>query len=102
MMSGTINRMKVKMASLALAASLVVLSVLLSGPITYLLAKIGVPSFIVYLCSIFCIVLGIWFCTIALPIWYIGLLPMYCGYSSIKLVNARKLKKIQEQDVDNR
>lgn len=90
------------MASLALAASLVVLSVLLSGPITYLLARIGTPSFIVYICSIFCIVLGLWFCTIALPIWYIGLLPIYCGYVSIKRVNARNLKKIQETAIDNR
>ena len=90
------------MESLALAASLVVLSVLLSGPITYLLSIIGIPSFIIYLCSIFCIILGIWFCSIGLPIWYIGLWPIYCAYISIRKVKARNLKKIQEPVVDNR
>lgn len=90
------------MASLALAASLIVLSVLLSGPITYILARLGSPAIIVYPLSIFCIAIGSWFCTIALPIWYVGLLPIYCGYMSIKHINAKNFKKIQETEVDNR
>ena len=90
------------MASLALAASLVVLSVLLSGPITYILARLGSPAIIIYPLSIFCIAIGSWFCTIALPIWYVGLLPIYCAYLSIQRVRTRNLKKIQETAVDNR
>ncbi len=89
------------MASLALAASLVVLSVILSGPITYLLAKLNAPSFIVYMFSIFSIVLGLWFCYIALPIWYIGLFPIYCAYISIQKIQDRQFKKIKETVVDN-
>lgn len=75
------------MASLALAASLVFISILLIGPLTYLLAKIRFPKFIVYLFSTLSIFSGFWFMTIGLPIWYIGLVPIYCGYTSIKLVN---------------
>lgn len=90
------------MASLALAASIVVLSVLLIGPITYLLARFNAPSFVVYIFSILSIVLGLWFCSIALPIWYMGLFPIYCGYVSIQRVKSRNLEKIQETAVDNR
>lgn len=75
------------MASLALAASLVVLSVLFIGPLAILLARIKSPKFIVYLFSILSIVLGLWFIIIGLPIWYIGLLPIYCGYISINTIN---------------
>lgn len=71
------------MASLALAASLVVLSIILIGPITYIFSRLGLPKLIIYPLSLLSIVSGIWFITIGLPIWYIGLIPIYCGYISI-------------------
>jgi hypothetical protein len=71
------------MASLAIIASLVVLSVLFIGPITYLLSIVGLSAFIIYPLALLSIVSGIWFITIGLPIWYIGLIPIYCGYISI-------------------
>ena len=88
------------MASLALAASLVFLSVLLVGPFTYLLARLGFPKFIVYLFSILSIVSGIWFITIGLPIWYVGLLPIYCSYLSINRINKQMLQS-RKRKVDN-
>lgn len=75
------------MASLALAASIVVLSILLLGPLTYLFARIGFPKILVYLFSGLSILSGLWFMTIGIPIWYIGLFPIYCGYVSIKRAN---------------
>lgn len=71
------------MASLALAASIVVLVTLLIGPLAYLFARLNFPSFIVYILSCLSIIQGLWFCSIALPIWYIGLIPIYFGYISI-------------------
>lgn len=79
------------MASLALAASIVVLFVLLVGPITYFLSRLNFPSIIIYSLSILSILSGIWFISIALPIWYLGLIPIYLGYISIQ----RKRKKNQ-------
>lgn len=75
------------MVSLALAASAIILLILLVGPLSYLFARIGCPRFIVYLFSGLSIVCGLWFMTIGIPIWYIGLFPIYCGYVSIKRVN---------------
>jgi len=80
------------MASLALAASVIMLFILLIGPFTVLLSKIGIPSFIVYLFSILSILSGVWFISIFLPIWYIGLFPIYCGYISIKKANSKNDK----------
>jgi hypothetical protein len=77
------------MASLALAASIVVLFVLLIGPITYLLSRLNFPSFIIYPLSILSIISGIWFISIALPIWYLGLIPIYLGYISISRVRKK-------------
>jgi hypothetical protein len=75
------------MASLALAASIVFLSIVFMGPITYILAKIGFPSFIIWILSLFCIISGIWL-SITLPhIFYIGLIPIYFGYISIQRTN---------------
>lgn len=80
------------MASLALAASVVFLSVLFIGPITYLLAQIGCPSFIVWILGGFCIISGLWF-SITLPhIFYFGLIPIYFGYISIAKANKNETK----------
>ena len=80
------------MASLALAASVIMIFIVLVGPFTVLLSRIGTPSFIVYIFSIVSILSGIWFISIFLPIWYIGLFPIYCGYISIKKANSKNDK----------
>lgn len=90
------------MASLALIASLVVLSTILLGPITYLLSIIRLPSFLVYILSVLSIICGIWFASIGLPIWYMGLVPIYFGYLSIQQVRKRRSGKTQVAEVDNR
>lgn len=78
------------MASLALAASIVVLMTLLIGPLAYLFARLNFPKFIVYILSGLSIIQGVWFCSIAIPIWYIGLIPIYFGYISIQRVRQKK------------
>jgi hypothetical protein len=83
------------MASLALIASLVVLSTILVGPLAYLLSRLNFPAFIVYVLSILSIINGIWFIAIGLPIWYVGLVPIYFGYISIQRVNRRRSEKFK-------
>jgi hypothetical protein len=78
------------MASLALVATVIMLFTLLVGPITYLLARIGCPKIIVYLLSLFCFFTGINMCLLAIPIWYIGLIPIYFGYISITRVSKKE------------
>ena len=78
------------MASLALAASIVVLITLLIGPLTYLLSRINISRYIIYPLSFLSIIQGIWFCSIGLPIWYMGLIPIYFGYLSIQRVRQKK------------
>lgn len=90
------------MASLALAASLIVLTTLLMGPITYILARLHLPAFIIYVLSLMCVAQGLWFCSIAIPIWYIGLIPVYFAYLSIQRVRNRHLRKATANGVDNR
>ena len=75
------------MFSLAVVVSFILLVVFLIGPLTYLMAKIGLPKIVIYLFSSLSIFSGLWFITIGLPVWYIGLLPIYCGYISIKIAN---------------
>lgn len=81
------------MASLALAASLVVLLTIFIGPIAYLTARLHFPSFIVYLLSLLSILNGLWFISIALPIWYLGLVPIYFGYISIQRARKNNAQK---------
>ena len=78
------------MASLALIVSLMVLVTLLIGPLAYLSARLNFPTFITYLLSIISIINGIWFCSIAIPIWYLGLIPIYFGYISILRANKKE------------
>lgn len=80
------------MASLALAASIIIIGTLLIGPITYFLARLNFPAFIIYPLGLLCVIVGIGFATIGLPIWYIGLIPMYCGYISIVRVREKRTK----------
>jgi hypothetical protein len=83
------------MAGLALIASLVVLLTILIGPLAYLLSRLNFPSFIVYTLSVLSIMNGIWFASIGLPIWYLGLVPIYFGYISIQRLNKRRLEKFK-------
>lgn len=78
------------MASLAFIVSLIILVTLLIGPLAYLLSRLNFPSFIIYLLSILSIIQGIWFCSIGIPIWYIGLIPIYFGYISIQRTKQKK------------
>jgi hypothetical protein len=78
------------MASLALAASIVVLFTLLIGPFAYISSRLNFPNIIVYILSILSIINGIWFCCIGLPVWYIGLIPIYLGYISIARANKKE------------
>jgi hypothetical protein len=75
------------MISLAVVVSFILMVVFLIGPLTYLMSRIGLPKIVIYLFSSLSIVSGLWFMTIGLPLWYIGLLPIYCGYISIKIAN---------------
>lgn len=82
------------MASLALAAAVVVLATIFVGPLTYILARLKLPSAIIYIMSIFCAINGIWFIMIGLPVWYLGLLPIYFGYISIVKANENEKQKM--------
>lgn len=78
------------MASLALLVSIIVLITLSVGPLTYLLSRLNFPPTIIYLLSILSIIQGIWFCSIPIPTWYIGLIPIYFGYISIMRTKQKK------------
>ena len=80
------------MASLALMASIIILVTILCGPITYLLARLHFPAFMIYLLAILSIFAGINFCLIPIPVWYLGCIPIYFGYLSILRVRQNKLK----------
>ena len=72
------------MASLALLASLVTLSIILSGPLCWIISKIQIiPNIIVYLFGILTIFIGVWF--FLLPIagirWF-GLVSAGLGWIS--------------------
>jgi hypothetical protein len=75
------------MFSLAVVVSFILLVVFLIGPLTYLMAKIGLPKIVIYLLGSLSIFSGLWFMMIGLPVWYIGLPPIYFGYISIKIAN---------------
>jgi hypothetical protein len=75
------------MTSLALLVSLIFLSIVLLGPATFLLSKSRfIPSFIIWIMGLFCIVLGIWwFFIFSLNIiGFFGLLTAYLGWLAIE------------------
>jgi hypothetical protein len=77
-------------ASLALIVSLMVLVTIFIGPLAYLSAKLNLPTFITYILGIISILNGIFFCSLAIPIWYLGLVPIYFGYISILRANKKE------------
>ncbi len=80
------------MASLALAAAVIILFTLFIGPITYLLARLGFPKIVIYILSLLCFSTGIHLCLLALPIWYLGMVPIYFGYISIVRANKKEIQ----------
>ena len=73
------------MASLALMAGLIFLTVILVGPTVYLLSWIKIiPSIIIYFLAAISILIGIWWATLPLGIiQFIALLPIVFGVISI-------------------
>lgn len=73
------------MASLALLASLIVLSVILSGPICLLLSKIQIiPNIIIYLFSLLTMFIGVWFFLLPIAgIRWLGLVSAGLGWMAI-------------------
>lgn len=80
------------MASLALIVSIILISIVLIGPLAYLSAILNFPKIIIYILSISAILSGIWFCSIGLPVWYIGLFPIYCGYVGLSRANKKRIQ----------
>jgi len=78
--------------SLALMVTAILCFTIFIGPITYFLAKIKFPRIIIYLLSLLSIIIGINFCLLITPVWYIGLLPIYCGYLSIRSANQKTIQ----------
>ncbi|NBQ16951.1 hypothetical protein EBU24_01400 [bacterium] len=80
------------MASLALLVSIIFCSVLVSGPLCYLLSTFkSVPSNIIYIFSTATICLGLWWFFLPIPsIRYIGLFSVWLGWLSIKKLKARE------------
>ena len=73
------------MVSLALLASLVAVSIILSGPICLLFSKIEIiPNIIVYMFSILTIFIGVWFFLLPIAgIRWIGLVSAGLGLVAI-------------------
>lgn len=73
------------MASLALLASLVVISVILSGPICWILSRIYIiPNFIIYLLGILTMFIGVWFFLLPIAgIRWLGLVSAGLGWLAI-------------------
>ena len=82
------------MASLAVLVSLIVLSILLIGPVGYLLCSFKwMPDWLVWIISALSISLGIWFFLLPIPaIRCIGLIPVLCGALSIRNKSYKSFK----------
>jgi hypothetical protein len=74
------------MASLAVIVGLLFLTVLISGPLCFILSKIKIiPNLIINILSILVILIGVWwFCLPIGPIRYVGILTALLGYYSIR------------------
>jgi len=80
------------MASLAIIVSIIVLLTIFIGPLTYILARLNAPNIIVYIMSAICFFAGINFCLLAIPVWYLGLIPIYFGYISIARTRKKEIQ----------
>ena len=74
------------MASLAIIVVLLFLTVLISGPLCFILSKIKIiPNLIINILSILVMLVGVWwFCLPIGPIRFIGILTTLLGYYSIR------------------
>lgn len=70
------------MASLALAASIMFLIVLIIGPASYIISTfIKLPKWMIYTLAVTNILVGLWWLLLPLPaIRYIGLVDIYIGW----------------------
>lgn len=75
------------MASLAVLVSLIFLSVIVVGPLTYIISLFRwMPNIIIYLLGIGCIFIGIWWLMLPIPaIKYYGIVDIFCGYKAIAM-----------------
>jgi len=82
------------MASLVLLASLIILSLIVIGPITYILCSLScIPDIFRYLMGIACASIGLWAIFIPVPLCRIlGLVNFSIG---LKVLLASKNKKTQ-------
>lgn len=91
------------MASLALLASLVTLSIILSGPLCWILSRIYIiPNFIIYVLGIITIFIGVWFFLLPIAgIRWLGLVSAGLGWLSINKRRERS-KKLMLDKGDSR
>jgi hypothetical protein len=77
------------MASLALLVAIMFVSVLLIGPLCYIISLFEwMPKLIIYPLSAVTICIGLWWLFLPVPnIRYMGLVPIYLGYLSIRNKN---------------
>lgn len=79
------------MASLALFASIIFISVILIGPLTYILSLFTwMPKMIVWILGLGSIIIGIWWMLLPIPaIKYYGLVDIFCGYKALSGTNKK-------------
>ena len=90
----TMMMKRMAMASLALVVSLIFLSLIIIGPITYILASFSwMPNLVKYLLGLVCSLIGLWAIFIPVPLFKIfGLVNFSIG---IKVLLAPKTKTTQ-------
>jgi hypothetical protein len=80
------------MASLALLVTIIFLSVLIIGPISYLLSLFSwMPKFVVWVMGLLCILVG--GMTFALPVVYLKVLGLIDIAIGFKIISDRQQKK---------
>ncbi len=81
------------MAGLALLGFFILISVLVVGPVSYLLASFSwMPTLIKYLLALICIFIGAWWFLMPIPaIRYFGLIDIYIGIKIISDCSKNKL-----------
>lgn len=82
------------MASLALAVTLILLSLILIGPLSYIISSFDwMPLLIKYLLAICCIALGLWSIFIPMPLFQIlGLVNLGIGIKILVKPIKKELK----------
>jgi hypothetical protein len=82
------------MASLALIVSLIIFSLLILGPISYILCSISwMPKFIKYILALLCMGVGLW--SLFIPIPFIKILGLVNLSIGLKIALAKETKTTQ-------